>query len=80
MKRFSHGLQFNFAHTFSKALGEGYGRNESAGSVNSGSYQNPRNRAADKGRYAFDVTHNAVIMPGPREPLRIAMLSSASRA
>jgi len=61
LKRFSHGFQANFAYTYSKALGEGYGRNEGAGYVNSGSYQDPRNRAADKGPYGFDVTHNAVV-------------------
>src|SRR5581483_2562938 len=53
-KRFSHGLQANFAYTYSKSMGEGYGRNESFGFTNNGSYQNPRNRAADKARYPFD--------------------------
>ena len=51
----------NFAYTYSKSEGEGYGRNESFGSTNNGSYQDPRNRAADKARYPFDVKHNAVI-------------------
>ena len=60
-KRFSRGLQANVAYTFGKAMGEGYGRNESAGFVNSGSYQDPRNRAADKTRYGFDVRHNVVM-------------------
>ncbi len=59
-KRFSHGLQANFAYTYSKSMGEGYGRNESFGFTNNGSYQNPRNRAADKARYPFDVKHNIV--------------------
>ena len=60
-KRFSHGLTANLAYTWSKSEGEGYGRNEGFGFTNNGSYQNPRNRAADKARYPFDVQHNAVI-------------------
>jgi len=59
-KRYSHGLTMGLAYTFSKALGEGYGRNEGGGAVG-GIYQNPRDRRADKGRYGFDVTHNAVL-------------------
>jgi hypothetical protein len=59
-KRYSHGLVMGLAYTYSKALGEGYGRNEGGGAVG-GIYQNPRDRRADKGRYGFDVTHNAVI-------------------
>ena len=35
------------------------GRNEGDG-YNPNAYQNPRNRAADKGRVGFDVTHNVV--------------------
>lgn len=58
-KRHSHGLIMGLAYTYSKALGEGYGRNEGGGGVG-GVYQNPRDRAADKGRFGFDVTHNAV--------------------
>jgi hypothetical protein len=60
-KRFSHGLTANVAYTYSKSEGEGYGRNESFGFTNNGSYQDPRNRAADKAVYPFDVKHNAVI-------------------
>ena len=60
-KRFSRGLQASLAYTYSKSEGEGYGRNESFGFTNNGSYQNPRNRAADKGVYPFDTKHNAVI-------------------
>jgi hypothetical protein len=48
------------AYTYSKALGEGYGRNDPSGDVNS-TYQDPRNRRANRSRYGFDVTHNAVI-------------------
>ena len=59
-KRFSKGLQLGFAYTYSKALGEGYGRNEGGGAV-SNSYQNPKNRAAEKTRYGFDFRHSAVI-------------------
>ena len=70
-KRVTHGLMANVAYTWSKSEGEGYGRNESFGAVNGGSYQNPRNRAADKARYPFDVTHNVVMswvyqIPSPR--------------
>jgi hypothetical protein len=59
-KRYSNGITFGLAYTFSKALGEGYGRNDPSGDVNS-TYQNPRNRRADRQRYGFDATHNAVI-------------------
>jgi hypothetical protein len=58
-KRLSRGFSFNIAHTFSKSLMEGYGRNEGDG-YNPNAYQNPRNRAADKARVGFDVTHNTV--------------------
>jgi len=58
-RRFSNGLSFGIAHTFSKSLMEGYGRNEGDG-LNSNTYQNPQNRAAEKGRAGFDVTHNFV--------------------
>lgn len=59
-KRFSRGLQMNIAYTFSKAMGEGYGRNEGGGAIPN-SYQNPFNRAAEKTRYGFDFRHSAVI-------------------
>jgi len=59
-KRYSNGFTAGLAYTFGKALGEGYGRNDPAGSVNS-TYQDPSNRRANRGRYGFDVTHNAVI-------------------
>jgi hypothetical protein len=59
-KRLSRGLQLNFAYTYAKAMGEGYGRNEGAGAVQQ-TYQNPRNRAAEKTRYGFDFRHSAVI-------------------
>ena len=58
-KRLTKGLTFSIAHTFSKSLMEGYGRNEGDG-YNPNAYQNPRNRAADKARVGFDVTHNMV--------------------
>jgi hypothetical protein len=58
-KRFSNGLSFSIAHTFSKSLIEGYGRNEGDG-FNPNTYQNPRDRAADKMRAGFDATHNMV--------------------
>ncbi len=59
-KRYSNGLTMGLAYTFSKALGEGYGRNDPAGDVQS-LYQDPLNRRANRGRYGFDVTHNAVL-------------------
>ncbi len=58
-KRFARGFAFSLAHTWSKSLMEGYGRNEGDG-FNPNAYQNPRNRAADKQRAGFDVTHNLV--------------------
>lgn len=58
-KRFRSGLQFAIAHTFSKTLMTGYGRNEGDG-FNSNTYQNPRDRGAEKGRAGFDATHNFV--------------------
>ena len=59
-KRFNKGLQMNIAYTWGKAMGEGYGRNEGGGALPN-SYQNPRNRAAEKTRYGFDFRHSAVI-------------------
>jgi Carboxypeptidase regulatory-like domain/TonB dependent receptor len=59
-KRLSRGFQMNFAYTYSKAMGEGYGRNESAGATQN-TYQNPRDRAAEKARYGFDFRHSTVI-------------------
>jgi Carboxypeptidase regulatory-like domain len=59
-KRLSRGFQMNFAYTYSKAMGEGYGRNESGGAIQN-TYQNPRNRAAEKARYGYDYRHSAVI-------------------
>jgi len=69
-KRFAHGLQLTGSYTYSKAMGEGYGRNEGFGGIGT-TYQNPRNRAAEKARYPFDVKHNLVAsflyeLPGPR--------------
>jgi len=58
-KRFNNGLSFSIAHTFSKSIMEGYGRNEGDG-FNPNTYQNPRNRRAERGRVGFDVTHNVV--------------------
>jgi hypothetical protein len=58
-KSFSRGFSFSIAHTWSKSLMEGYGRNEGDAFLPN-AYQNPRNRAADKGRASFDVTHNLV--------------------
>src|SRR6185503_3535989 len=59
-KRYSNGLTAGLAYTYSKALGEGYGRNDPTGGVNS-TYQDPNNRRQNRGRYGFDVTHNVVM-------------------
>ncbi len=59
-KRYGKGLTLGLAYTYSKALGEGYGRNDPAGDVNS-TYQDPNNRRANRGRYGFDVTLNVVV-------------------
>jgi hypothetical protein len=58
-KRYSAGLVFGVAYTYSKSLGEGYGRNEGQAGVPN-AYQNPRDRRASRSRYGFDVTHNMV--------------------
>ena len=58
-KRMSKGLQFGVAYTYSQSLGEGYGRTEAFGGTTNNT-QDPRNRAAGKGRYPFDVRHNMV--------------------
>lgn len=58
-KRMSNNLQFGLAYTYSQSLGEGYGRNEGFGGT-SQVMQDPKNRRAEKGRYPFDVRHNAV--------------------
>jgi hypothetical protein len=59
-KRYSHGITAGLAYTYGKALGEGYGRNDPTGGVNS-TYQDVNNRRANRGRYGFDVTHNAIL-------------------
>ena len=58
-KRYSHGITLGLAYTYSKSLGEGYGRNDPGGDVQV-TYQNPRDRRTDRTRYGFDITHNAV--------------------
>jgi hypothetical protein len=59
-KRMSSGLLFTLAYTWSKTLMEGYGRNEGDG-INPNTYQNPRDRAAEKGPVGFSAAHNAVM-------------------
>ncbi|HEU0120182.1 MAG TPA: TonB-dependent receptor [Bryobacteraceae bacterium] len=58
-KRYSHGLTFGYAYTYSKSMGEGYGRNEGGAGIQNG-YQNPRDRRQARSRFGFDVTHNTV--------------------
>jgi hypothetical protein len=59
-KRYSNGFTAGLAYTFSKALGEGYGRNDPSGGVTS-TYQDPNNRRQNRGRFGFDVTHNVIV-------------------
>ena len=59
-KRYSNGFTAGLAYTFGKAIGEGYGRNDPAGGVQP-TYQDPNNRRQNRGRYGFDVTHNAIV-------------------
>jgi len=59
-KRYSKGFTAGLAYTYGKALGEGYGRNDPTGGVNS-TYQDPNDRRQNRGRYGFDVTHNLVM-------------------
>jgi hypothetical protein len=59
-KEYSHGFVYTLAYTFSKSLMEGYGRNEGDG-INPNTYQNPRDRAASKGRVGWDARHVAVM-------------------
>jgi len=59
-KRYSHGVTLGLAYTYSKSLGEGYGRNDPGGDVQT-TYQNPRDRRTDRGRYGFDLTHNLIM-------------------
>jgi hypothetical protein len=59
-KRYGRGITAGLAYTYGKALGEGYGRNDPAGNVQS-VYQDPNDRRSNRGRYGFDVTHNAVL-------------------
>lgn len=58
-KRLSRGLTYSIAYTYSKSLFEGYGRNEGDG-LNSNTYQNPRNRRAERGRVGWDAQQNMV--------------------
>ena len=55
-KEFSQGFLMTFAYTYSKAEMTGYGRNEGDG-INSNTYQDANNRAAEKSRLGFDATH-----------------------
>jgi hypothetical protein len=69
-KRYSHGFVYTLAYTFSKTLMEGYGRNEGDG-INTTTYQDKNNRAAEKGRVGFDARHVAVMsfiydVPAPK--------------
>ena len=59
-KRYGRGITAGLAYTYGKALGEGYGRNDPAGNVQP-TYQDPNDRRGNRGRYGFDVTHNAVL-------------------
>jgi hypothetical protein len=60
-KELSQGFLFTLAYTWSKAEMTGYGRNEGDGISPSNTYQDPNNRAAEKGRIGFDATHVATM-------------------
>jgi hypothetical protein len=69
-KEYSNGFLFTLAYTYSKTLMEGYGRNEGDG-INSNTYQDKFNRAAEKGRVGFDARQVAVMsfiydIPAPK--------------
>ena len=51
-KEFSQGFLMTLAYTYSKAEMTGYGRNEGDG-INSNTYQDANNRAAEKSRRRF---------------------------
>ncbi len=55
-KRYSNGLSYGLAYTFSKVHGDG-----EAGGNESVDWQNPRDRRGSRGRLRFDQRHNAVI-------------------
>lgn len=54
-KRYDAGLAFGVAYTYSKAHGDGEN-----GGQEGAAWQNPRDRAASRGRYRFDQTQNFV--------------------
>jgi hypothetical protein len=54
-RRYSGGLTFGLSYAYSKALGEGYERN------NNFPFQNPRDRRSSRQRFPFDVTHSTTI-------------------
>jgi len=60
-RRFSHGLQFRGAYTFSKALDDGDNANTSVATNSPAFVANPRRPLSDYGRASFDVRHAAVI-------------------
>ncbi len=53
--RFSRGVAFGFAYTFSKSHGDGEN-----GGQEGVSFQDPLNRLGSRGRFRFDQTHNMV--------------------
>ena len=59
-KRYSRGLTFVASYNFQKAIGVGYGINETAGFVGN-TPQNPRNIRLDRGRSAIDQRNRFVI-------------------
>jgi hypothetical protein len=59
--RFSHGLQFRGAYTFSKSLDDGDSMNTSVATNSPAFVANPLDLRADYGRASFDVRNYAVI-------------------
>src|SRR5215470_17609880 len=60
-RRFSHGLTFRGAYTFSKVLDDGDSLNQTTAGNAPGLAANPYNLRADKGLATFDVRHIGVI-------------------
>ena len=60
-RRFSHGLSFRGAYTFSKALDDGDSLNQTAAGNAPGLVSNPYNLRADKGLATYNVAHVGVI-------------------
>ena len=61
LRRFSHGLSFRGAYTYSKALDDGDSLNQTTAANAPGLVSNPYNLSADKGLATFNATNVAVL-------------------